>query len=143
MEQRGRKSAAELEVAQLAGIRDDRPDPPVELTAEQSDEWRAVVDRLPGDWIKREHHGVLAAYCRHVCRSRLLSHCIDVVTAESLDTPEGLERFTELAKAAERETRAVLACARTLRITHQSQYDEKAAARGAGRSPNGVRPWMS
>ncbi len=60
---RGRKSAAELGVIQ--GI-PERPDAPDELTPEQAEEWRAVVDRMPVDWFRREIWPLLCAYCRHV-----------------------------------------------------------------------------
>lgn len=137
MKQRGRKSAAEREVEPLAGEL-ERPDAPSELTADERREWRAIVERMPADWIKREHFGVLEAYCSHFCQRRRLAR---EASAQSLDTDEGLRRYDKLANAAERETRALLACARTLRLTHQAQYDAAKAFRGASKSPSGPRPW--
>ena len=109
-----------------------------DLTADEAAEWRAVVDRLPADWIKREHYGVLVNYCRHICRSRVLARA---VSAQELESDDGLKRYDKLANAAERESRAVLACARTLRLTHQAQYDAAKAFRGASNSPSGEVPW--
>lgn len=137
METRGRKSESEREVAQLVHVRDDRPEPPEDLTAVQAEEWRAVVGRMPASWFKREHYGMLAAYCRHVCRAR------DVEKELSLTPISDLERYEKLARGAERETRSLIACARTLRITHQSQYDEKKAHRTVNNhsSTGNGSPW--
>lgn len=137
MNQRGRKSAAEREIGALAGEA-ERPDAPPELTDEQAQLWNTVVGRLPADWIKAEHYPILAAYCQHICRSRALARAL---SGASLDTDDAVKRYDKLSNAAERETRALLACARTLRLTHQSQYDAAKAFRGASNSPT-VRPWL-
>jgi len=136
METRGRKSESEREVAQLVHVRDDRPDPPEDLTPEQAEEWRGVVGRMPASWFKREHYGMLSAYCRHVCRAR------EVERELAATSIEDLEKYEKLARSAERETRSILACGRTLRLTHQSQYDEKKAHRSANQgSSSGGSPW--
>jgi hypothetical protein len=138
METRGRKSESEREIAQLVHVRDDRPEPPEVLTPVQAEEWRAVVGRMPAAWFKREHYGILANYCRHVCRSN------DVERELSLTPVSDSDLYTRLSIAAERETRAIIACARTLRITHQSQYDEKKAHRTVqNQSSGGGKPWDS
>ena len=106
MKQRGRQSAAKLEIASIGSV--ERPKPPADLTKEQAEEWWAVAGRLPADWFKREHFAVLAEYCRHVSRSLFLSKVIDAFEAEELSTDDGLKRYNKLTAAAERETRAVL-----------------------------------
>src|SRR5262245_10001598 len=136
METRGRKSEADREVAQLVHARDDRPEPPADLTSRQAEEWRAVVGRMPSGWFKREHYGTLAAYCRHTCRAEDVEK---ELASASLATD--LERYEKLARAAERETRSLIAAARTLRITHQSQYDEKKAHRTVQNQGGGGKPW--
>jgi phage terminase small subunit len=138
MQQRGRSSESEREVARLVTITSDRPDPPPELSAEQADEWRAVVGRLPPNWFKREHYGVLVSYCCHVTQRRFLEKELRIQSIEG----EGLERFNDLAKAVDRETRAILLCARAMRMTHQSQYDKDKASRSSNKAPaEGTRPW--
>lgn len=128
---RGRKSAAELTTIAI-GPRIGRPSPPAELTKEQAEEWKAIVGRMPADWFTREHHAILAAYCRHVSRYRQLSKTLDRCPSDKLTEADSLNVYDKLSKAAEREGRAMLACARSLRITHQSQYDAGKAARKAG-----------
>lgn len=118
-----------------------RPAPPDMLTKPEAEEWKAVVSRMPADWFKREHHAMLEAYCSHACRYRFLRLQLDEIEAEGL--PDDLTRYDKLAKAAERESRAVLACGRSLRITHQSQYDPKQAARDSRNQPTQRKPWES
>jgi len=51
---RGRKSAASGELVAVSAVQVmARPDAPYDLTDEQADEWRSVVDRLPADWFPR------------------------------------------------------------------------------------------
>jgi recombinational DNA repair ATPase RecF len=138
MERRGRVGKAERDLSELsAELVDARPDPPKDLTREQAREWRAVVQSMPPDWFQREHHSILAAYCAHVCRRRFLDKALAVQT---LDNAEDVTQYDKLAKAAERETRALLACARSMRFTHQSRYDERTAARNAANV--GSEPWL-
>ena len=55
MGSRGRKSTQALAVATVTGPVEivQRPDAPYDLTDEQVDEWRAVVNSLPADWFQR------------------------------------------------------------------------------------------
>jgi hypothetical protein len=75
MRQRGRKSVAALSaVPVLPG--QQKPEPPEELAAEEAEEWRAIVARLPYDWFPRETHGQLVNYCRHVVRANVIDRLI-------------------------------------------------------------------
>lgn len=123
MLQRGRKSAAELTVIGSSGISAvHRPEPPSELTDEQSSEWREIVNRLPADWFPRETHGMLAQYCRHVVASRRVAQLIaDAEVGESLD----IESYDRLLKMQEREGRALSSLATRMRISQQAIYDKK------------------
>lgn len=132
MAKRGRKSQADLTTVAI-GPRLGRPVPPADLTDDQTLTWRVVVDAMPADWFGRESLPVLAAYCRHAARARFLALRLDSMTLE--DTEE-LEIWNKLAAAAERETRALLACARAMRLTNQVRYD----ASKAGRLTQGPRP---
>jgi hypothetical protein len=137
---RGRKSAADLSVVRMEP-RIGRPRPPADLTNEQAEEWRAIVARLPPGWFRREHYGVLANLCRHTSRARFLGRALELCAPENLTTVEGLDHYNKMAAAAERETRSLLACARSLRLTHQSQYDAAKAARGAATASTESAPW--
>lgn len=121
---RGRVSAASLEVAKPGDVeRVQRPDAPYDLTDEQTEEWWAVVNRLPADWFPRETHGLLADYCRHVVKSRRIAQL--VASAES-DDPLDINMLDKLYKMAERESRAASSLATRLRLTQQATVSPKA-----------------
>ncbi len=140
METRGRKSESEREiaplVASLAAVSETRPEPPAYLREAEAAEWRTVVGRMPAGWFRAENFGLLEALCGHVCRLRQ----INAELAEQSIEGEDFERYNRLSIAAERESRAAAMCATKLRLTLQSQYDEKAAHRSASRQ-NFERPW--
>jgi phage terminase small subunit len=139
MKKPGRKNAADaMTVVSFEGY---RPDPPSDLAAEQVVVWKAVVAAMPAEWFRPETHGLLTEYCRHVCRSRLLARVLDHAEPEQLETVQGLDHYNKFAAAAERETRAMLATARALRLTPQARLDPKTAHRQLAAEPLGPKPW--
>ena len=141
MTQRGRKSSSELSTVVIdAGRRMPSPPPP-ELSDAQATVWRDVIGSLPGEWFTRAAHPILVAFCRHVCRARLLEMQIARFEMEWVGADGGLERFDRLLAIAERETRAVTACARALRLTPQAQMHPRTAGRAVNNLPNGPFPW--
>jgi hypothetical protein len=136
-----RKSAAALSVVQPLPEQ-KRPDPPDELTREEAEEWRAVVDRLPADWFPRESHQLLVQYCRHVVKARMMARLIDSFDPEWAATDEGLHRLDKLTQMAEREGRAISSLATRMRLSQQSRYAHKTANVKAA-DPNASRkPWQ-
>lgn len=118
---RGRKSAAELALpAVTAEIQ--RPDAPYDLTDEQTEEWWAVVNRMPADWFPRETHALLANYCRHVVMARRVAQLIQAAEKqEQLDVDE----YDKLGKMMERESRIIASLSTKMRISQQATYDPK------------------
>jgi hypothetical protein len=129
---RGRASAASLEVAKPTTERVARPEAPYDLTDEQTEEWWAVVNRLPADWFPRETHAVLSQYCRHVVSARRVAQLI-----QSEETGEGfdLDQYDKLLKMQEREGRALSSLATRLRITQQATVSAKAKKPTVGKLP--------
>lgn len=134
---RGRTSAAALSVISGDGIETiRRPDPPAELTEEQAEEWRAVVNRLSADWFPRETHGMLAQYCRHVVAARRIGQLIE--NTESAETVD-IDEYDKLLKMQEREGRAISSLATRMRLSQQSTVRAESA-----RKPKQVRkPWQN
>ena len=124
MGQRGRRSGAELSVVQpeSAITSKRRPEPPDELTKEQSAEWIEVVNNLPADWFPTETRALLVQYCRHVVAARFVASLIDRCVAQE---PVVVEDYGELLKMQEREGRAISALATRMRMTQQSTYSAK------------------
>ena len=132
---RGRTSGAALSVISSQGIETiRRPEPPNELTDEQSDEWRAVVTRLPADWFPRETHAMLAQYCRHVVGARRVAQLVgQIEAAKEFD----LDAYDKALKMQEREGRAISSLATRMRISQQATVRAEKA-----RKPSQVKkPW--
>ena len=128
----GRTSAAALEVRQVSPVEAvQRPDAPYDLTDEQSEEWWAVVNRMPADWFPRETHGILSQYCRHVVAARRVAQLVAAEEAGEFD----LNRYDQLLKMQEREGRALSSLATRLRITQQATVSSKASKPGQNRKP--------
>ena len=137
MAQRGRKSAGSLAV--VSALPGQRCAPPAELTEAQAEIWRAVVATKPADWFTEDSHPLLASFCRHVVSARMLSAAVDDAGSADLADGDELKRMERLLKMRDRETKAVNALARAMRLTQQSRYDHKsshtAASAAAGRKP--------
>lgn len=133
---RGRTSAAALAVAGPVEVL-QRPDAPYDLTDEQSEEWWAVVNRMPADWFPRETHPLLAQYCRHVVAGRRVAQLI-----HALENPEDkavaldIGAYDKLLKLQEREGRAMSSLATRMRLTQQTTYDAKRK-----KPQQAKRPW--
>jgi hypothetical protein len=136
---RGRKSAASIAAPVLIETR--RPSPPAELTEREGEVWRDTVGTMPSGWWSRAQYPVLVAYCRHVVRADMLAKQIECFDPECLAVDGGPERLNKLLGMAERETRAITACARSMRLTHQSQIQPRGAGRATSGQIEGPRPW--
>jgi hypothetical protein len=137
MRQRGRKPLG------LVTLTPARPaPPPAELSDAQAQVWRDVAASMASNWMTRAAQPVLVAFCRHVCRARLLELQIAAFEVEWTRVEGGLQRLNLLLQMAERETRAITACGRALRLTPSTQLDARTAARRVLDVPDtGLRPW--
>ena len=133
MQQRGRKSAAELAIAPVVQV-EPRPVAPRELTDEQAAEWDAVVSRMEAEHFTRERWALLAQYCRHVVAARRVAQLVAAVEGlHDLD----LDEYDKLLKMQEREGRALSSLATRMRLTPASEQDRRKSAREKKVS----RPW--
>ena len=134
MAQRGRRSSASLTLPTVNVEVVRRPDAPYDLTDEQTDEWRAIVSRMPADWFPRETHPVLAQLCRHIVNARRVSQLIDAeLKAEQLN----LKMFDDLSRMQARESGAIASLSTKLRLTQQAAVRAESA-----RKPTLVpKPW--
>jgi hypothetical protein len=116
MKQRGRKSEASLEIAELAPVV-ARPPAPERLTAEQAAIWTRVIGCESPGFIKESQFGLLANYC--VLESASF-------TASALDLLKISHEMTSIARA--------------LRLTNQSRMYPDTAGRKAAAAVE--RPWQ-
>ena len=139
MGKRGRKSAAELSV--IAGIPQQRPEPPDELTPQQAEEWRAIVGRMPVDFFGRETWPLLCAYCRHVTNSRHIAGLIEAAHDLDIGDRTALMRLNRLLGLQERQSNALMGLATRMRLTNQSRYTAGSAATQAKGGHSGKPLW--
>src|SRR5690554_1807264 len=134
---RGRVSAAALSVILGNGVETvRRPSPPDDLSDEQTEEWRAVVNRMPADWFPRETHGMLAQFCRHVVSAR---RCAQLVAQIEGSEEFDIDAYDKALKMQEREGRAISSLSTRMRISQQATVRAEQA-----RKPSQVRkPWES
>ncbi len=137
-----RKSSAALATVCVDVSRTMPAQPPAELSDAQAQVWRDVVSSLRGDWINCGMFPILVEYCRHVCRARLLEAEIAHFDQEWIKVDGGLERLDRLMRMADVETKAIVNCARQLRLTVQAQMHPRSAARRLVKLPAGSKvPW--
>lgn len=120
MDRPGRVSAAALAVVQPVEI-SERPAPLSELTVEEKQEWKRVLNDLPADWVTPSTYGLLLQLCRHQVQARRVAQLIEnLASGDDLST----EEFDRLLKMQERESRAIASLATKMRISQQSSYDK-------------------
>lgn len=142
MMQRGRRSVAALTAPAAEGVTVlvERPEPPLDLTPEQSDVWRHIVDGLPADWFPRETWPLLSQYCRHTVEARRLGQLIDQECARpDLD----VRNYGELLKLQRQESGALKILAASMRLAQQSSRTDGAAATAKRGARTVKRPWES
>ncbi|WP_430316985.1 hypothetical protein [Pseudomonas sp. p1(2021b)] len=135
MAERGKRSVASLAVAAPTGI-DRRLAPSADLTAAQKAVWVSVVNARPADWFGDEHVGLLAQYCRHKVQADLIAQQLEQFDPAWMVDDDGLKRFDKLGSMLERETRAMNALLRSMRLTQQSLVRaDKAVTTSKGKKP--------
>jgi hypothetical protein len=139
---RGRPSGTDLSV--IVDIsRAPPPQPPPELPASQQQTWRDIFGAVPSGYISRAAFPVAVELCRRIDRGRMLESLIEQFQPEWLAEDGGIERLDRLLAMAERESRGIVSCSRSLRLTPQSvQHPASAGRKLTAHRPAGVqRPW--
>jgi len=131
----GRISSSSLQlVSPVTEMR--RPPPPAELTKEQADEWRNIVESLRADWFSPENYALLTTYCTHICSARLLAKLIDNEVQAGL--PD-LGKWDTLLRMHERESKAIMNLSTRMRISQHSAYDKERSRKSSTQTDS--RPW--
>lgn len=131
---RGRTSINELMIPGNPTEIIQRPDAPYDLTDEESDEWRAIVQTMPADHFMRGNYPILAQLCRHIIAARRVAQLIEQ-TAKNKDFNR--REYMVLLQMQATESAAIMRLSRSMRLTQQ-------AVKRADAKPNGKRtkaPW--
>lgn len=144
MAQRGRKSAASMEVQALAApavTRSQRLLPPMHLSDAEQAVWLEVVNDQPADSFAPTHAPLLELYCRHVVNARVIAEELATFERAWLADDEGLKRYDRLLAMNEREGRAASSLATRLRITRQAVEHPTTVGRKLASQPKTRKPW--
>ena len=140
MRTRGRHSAAELAV--VNGGFAKRPEPPGDLTFRQVQIWNEVVASEPAEFFNSgATRGLLADYCIHREETEKITRVINRYTSASLTSYSEAQDYSTLLRMRDLETKLVVSLARSLRLTNQSRYEDRTAARDARKVAPGPKPW--
>lgn len=145
MERRGRKSAV-AKSASAAKVPAKRTKkgifPPVLLTAPEQEVWDRVIADEPAGAFTPEHADLLVNYCRHVVQATVISSLISATKPKTLESDEGIARYSKLLDMREKEVRSASSLATRLRITRQATYDPKTLTRAKkNQTGKGEKPW--
>ena len=145
MQQRGRASAAAMQIATLAKPieRTERQKPPHDLSDEETEVWAGVVDTEPAEWFSPSTTPLLAQYCRHVIHARRIAALIEKASTD-LDPKTrqptlSIFDYDRLLKMQDRESRAIASLATKMRISQQATTNH----RGNKRPKAARKPWES
>lgn len=141
MAQPGRKSPENaVAVGLVTPVRQSRLPAPVHLSVAEREVFMSVVEDQPAVAFMPTHSVHLEMYAKHVVQSRVLADEIANFNREWLADIDGLKRYDKLLAMMEREDKAALAMARSLRLTRQS-VDQQTVARQNNNAPKGRKPW--
>lgn len=88
--------------------------------------WQTVVNTKPADWFTADTLPLLRSYVRHCYQAAKIDAEMDKVIGRNFTDKVAL-KFEKLQKMRERETAKIMALARSMRLTHQSQVDPERA----------------
>lgn len=137
---RGRKSSAELAIATLAIMTPSRPLPPADLGPETADAFREIVGPLPGDFFASEQAPLVAALARHVVSFRKLGEWTERMERPGKEDFELADYFKALEQR-RKESGAMVAIMRSLRLTNQARYRPAAAGSKATAGAGAANLW--
>ena len=116
-------SSASLEVAAISIPQ--RPEPPKSLSKRQADIWREIVATKPPDWFEADTRPILEAYCKAIdWQARMSKELERAIAGEG-----GFAACEKLYAITEKNVKLLAQLATKMRLTPQSRYTPKAAAR--------------
>ncbi len=147
----GRKSTAELGV-KISALSVRRPDPPEELSDDEKETWKAITATQPPDWWRVDTFPLLTAYCSHIENARRIDRLLTAVRTDEymrnddLSFTAYLNCLNTLLRSRDRESRALVNLARSMRISQQAMILPRSAGRLTAnttntRLPHEAPPW--
>ena len=119
-----RKSASHAVTLLKSVVEIARPDAPYELTDEEADVWRVIVNRMEADYFPAETWPLLCAYCRATVRARFLAGLRECMTKPDAEKKFDLDAYACVVRMENECAKSLAMLATKMRISHQSTYDE-------------------
>jgi hypothetical protein len=117
MAQRGRKPSSLALLEREAVEVQPRLLAPHDLTDEEVEIWRIVIDAFPADWFSPANIVLLSQYCRHAVQARRIAQLIEKATSDKNLKIQDYQRLLQMQK---HESDALCMLATKMRITQQS-----------------------
>jgi len=112
------------------------PPPPDDLVPTEQELWSEIVDSKPADWFGPDSAPILKEYVRAAVACDLLASRV----RGAMDADDaGVVKF--MLDLRDKESRRAASLATKLRLTQQSRYGARDAARADARA-SGARPWQ-
>jgi hypothetical protein len=106
-----------------------RPDAPYDLTDEESDEWRAIVNSMPAEHFVRSHYPMLTQLCRHKVQSDRVVQLVEACVKSRKGKTFNNRDYKDLCVQQAVETSAIIRLCRSMRLTQQSVIRADASSR--------------
>jgi hypothetical protein len=140
MKQRGKKTVGALTAVDMKEVVPRQP-PPEVLTELETGIWLSVINTKPADWFQADTTQLMVAYCKHVSTAMLLDKQIAEFEPGWLSDDNGLDRYKQLTDMREKQTRAISALSRSMRLTQQSRYRASVAYVADRKETGRKKPW--
>jgi|tagenome__1003787_1003787.scaffolds.fasta_scaffold20941071_6 hypothetical protein len=140
MGSRGRKSVEAMMLMEggLVAI-PPPPDAPYDLTDEQAEEWRKIVNCMPPGYFIPAHFPVFAQLCRHIDASHKVANLLRSFSQRSKKRESlNLRIYIDLLRQQAAESPSIARLSRALRLTHQATLDQKVRL---PKNRGGPKPW--
>ncbi len=106
-----------------------------------------MVATKPADWWRPDTYPLLISYCKHVANAKridwlLAGYSNDRLKDEDIDWIAWLACLDKMLRARDRESRAMVNLARSMRISQQAMILPRGAGRATANTPTGTdKPW--
>jgi hypothetical protein len=141
-----RHSAAEQAMEAIA-IASPRIEPPVELSPEEAQYWRAIVESMPPHWFGGSNQHLLCELVHHLTLSKQVNEAIATMRKTPLTaaTTRGAKEraaFQELLDMAGQEARIIASLSAKLKLSNSAhRLDQRYDDRRKVVTPQGPKPW--
>lgn len=132
MGSRGRKSVEAMMLMEGGLVAIPPPDAPYDLTDEQAEEWRKIVNCMPPGYFIPAHFPVFAQLCRHIDASHKVANLLRSFSQRSKKRESlNLRIYID-------ESLSIARLSLALRLTHQATLDQKVRL---PKNRGGPKPW--